>query len=314
MKTIRSILILLCCVSAYPSHGQDPGFSQYNSAPLYLNPGLAGSTGYIRTASAFGVFRSEWSGIYTNFYSSYDHYIRQIRGGAGLMYMNERAADGLFTSNRFDFVYAAHFNLFNEKLIIRPGIDIGYCRKKIDMEGLTFGDMIDPRRGFVYTTTEGTLTSSFIDLAAGLVFATKYVNGGFAMHHFTEPDQGLIGSSKLPVKYTVHLAGVIGSPDSSNAFSISPHAIFQQQRDFQSYLFGATARYDKYLLGLGCRNLDLIVLQAGFQNELLRVGYSYDLALEQLVGHSIGYHELTLSFNIRCKQKKRIAPFATIAF
>ena len=39
---------------------QDPQFSQFYAAPLYLNPGFAGTTPYIRAGANF---RSQWPSL-----------------------------------------------------------------------------------------------------------------------------------------------------------------------------------------------------------------------------------------------------------
>jgi type IX secretion system PorP/SprF family membrane protein len=315
MSTLRLSILLICIVCGLGVRAQDPALTQYNSAPLYLNPGFAGSNECGRAMASYRVQWYQLGGGYTTFYSSYDHYFEKLKGGIGLMYMNDISGYGVLNSNSFDLVYSANIKLFDNKLLIRPGIDIGYKMRKINYEGLTFGDMIDPRRGFTYTTQEQVADpkTSFFDLSSGVVFATKHLTGGIAMHHLTEPDEGFFGQSKLPIKYTMHAAGLIGAHDEPGKFSFSPHVLFQKQQDFQQLLAGLAVKYDKYLLGASYRNKDAFIIQAGFQSKRFRAGYSYDHTISGLRRATGGSHELAMSFNIFCKEKK-VAPVNMIAF
>lgn len=196
--------------------------------------------------------------------------------------------------------------------MIRPGIDIGYLYKSMNMDGITTG--MNPQTGQSYSNYTGTLTKNALDIGAGAVFITKHVYGGIAVHHLNEPDEGLIGKSKLPMKYTAHLAGIIGHPDSARMFSVSPHVLLVKQQDFQQLVAGVTAKYDKYLIGVAYRNGDSYILQAGFQNSHFRIGYSYDHTVSNLSGATAGSHEVTVSMNILYNQGKKIDPFNPVAF
>ena len=310
-------LLLACwiCISL-EGIAQDPHLTQYHSIPAYLNPGFTGSNGCGRAAAAY---RNQWpaiSGTFVNIHSSYEHYLHALRGGLGLSYMHDRAGEGTFITNRIELLYAAHLDLFDKKLQLRPGISLAYVNRNLNWGELTFGDMVDPRRGFVYTTAEqqGPLRRRYLDLSSGLVFQTRYVHGGAAVHHLTKPDEGFIGKSELPMKFTVHLAGMIGEPDSAKKLCFSPHVMFMKQQDFHQLLGGITAKYDKYILGIAYRNQDAIIAQAGFQTPLFRVSYSYDLTISKLSYATGGSHELTASFNILHRKDKKITPVRTIAF
>ena len=313
---LKKLLVAGLMLFSLHTFAQDPVLTQYHSVPSYLNPGFTGSNGCGRASAAY---RNQWPvipGQYITSLISYEHYLHKLRGGLGLNYMHDIAGEGLLTGNRLELTYAPHIELMKKKLIVRPGIGVAWGRKKADWSNLTFGDMIDPRRGFVYTTVEpgGRSHRDYFDLSAGMVASTKYVYGGVAVHHINQPDEGIIGKSKLPARYTVHVAGMIGEPGTARRFCISPHVMYMQQQDFSQFAGGVTAKYDKFILGVAYRHEDAAIVQAAFQNELFRVGYSYDHTISRLTTATGGSHELTTSFNIMYKKEKKVKPVRTIAF
>src|SRR5215211_467009 len=69
---------------------QDPQFSQFYAAPLYLNPALAGSTGQARAGINF---RNQWPAIDANFttLSAYfDYFIEDYRSAVGLIVTRDK--------------------------------------------------------------------------------------------------------------------------------------------------------------------------------------------------------------------------------
>jgi type IX secretion system PorP/SprF family membrane protein len=315
MKPLFISLSILCSLVGF---AQDAHFSQYNSAPLHLNPGFAGSNGCGRVTTGH---RIQWPGLpgsYVTTHVAYDHYLHAIRGGLGLSYYHDNAGYGTLFTDQADLIYASHLPVSIGKswLVIKPGVSAGYRRRKIDTNKLTFGSMIDPRGGFVYSANQDLHeTRHNLDLGAGLVIYSKHFHGGFAAHHLTGPDEGFIGKSKLPMKLTAHLAATFGNPDSSMKLSCSPHVLFMKQQDFQQLLAGVAVKFDKYILGFAYRSEDAYIVQAGFQMPLFRVGYSYDHIISKLTNIKTGgSHELMVSFNILHKKEKEITPLSFQAF
>jgi len=71
--------------------------------------------------------------------------------------------------------------------------------------------MIDARRGFVWNTNEivPAQNKTNLDFSAGLLGYSKRYFIGFSAHHITQPDEGLQGPSKLPMKITGHAGAII---------------------------------------------------------------------------------------------------------
>ena len=86
---MRVRCILAVCVTVILSFSgvkaQDPQFSQFYAAPLYLNPALTGSSQLTRVGINY---RNQWPSIPASFidYSFYaDHYFINANSGVGLL-------------------------------------------------------------------------------------------------------------------------------------------------------------------------------------------------------------------------------------
>ena len=82
MRFLVGIFLIMVAVSIpLDTKSQDPQFSQFYAAPLYLNPGFAGTTPYIRAGANF---RSQWPSLDANFttYSFYmDYFAEEYSSG-----------------------------------------------------------------------------------------------------------------------------------------------------------------------------------------------------------------------------------------
>jgi type IX secretion system PorP/SprF family membrane protein len=194
-------------------------------------------------------------------------------------------------------------------LAINAGIQVGYFQNTIDYSKLTFGDQIDERRGFVYKTNEislGSSTKSNIDISIGLLIYTSRFFGGIAVHHLTQPDEGFVGPSILPRKFTIHGgANLKFKNDLTGKFILSPTLLYMQQQDFQLLMPGITAKYKFISLGVSYRNEDAFIGTVAIQFKNFRLGYSYDYTVSKLTNLATGgTHEVGVSGFIKFKKKK----------
>lgn len=302
----KLILTLLSVIPALIGYSQDAHFSQYNNSRLNTNPAFTGSDSTLVIAANY---RLQWPNsvpyLAVNF--SMDKYIRVLRGGIGFSYLYDNQMQGTYIKTRIDFNYAAHFELFKHKLVLKPGIQIGYFQNSIDWSKLTYGDMIDERRGFVYNTNEipGSTNKSGVDLSAGLLLYNKSFFGGLAVHHINEPEEGFIGPAKLPVKITIH--GGVNlkfKKDSAGRFMLSPTLLYMQQQDFHMLMPGVVAKYKFISLGISYRSEDAFIGTLAFQTKYLRIGYSYDYTVSKLTNEVTGgAHEIGISGFLKSKKK-----------
>ena len=265
-------------------------------------------------------YRNEWpniSGKFITTAAAYDQRVDALRGGIGLMFVNDNAASTLSTT-RASLVYSYHLKV-TRKFNLNFGIEGSYYQKAVDWDKLTFGDMIDPRRGFVYQTSQIRKDEPVnnIDFSAGVVGYTENFYFGFAAHHLTSPDESLIDNveSPLPMKLTGHAGAIIplkgGSLYTDKDQSISPNILFVQQGSFTQINVGMYVKKGVLVGGVWYRNRDAFILTFGIESDLINVGYSYDLTMSQLSVISGGSHEISLGINFSCKPKKK--QFRTIS-
>jgi len=92
MKKTGLFIILLLVVRI--GFGQDPHFSQFYAAPLYLGPSFAGAGENTRIMTNY---RDQWPkmpGVFVTYSFSADHYMPDLNSGFGLFVMKDQAGDG----------------------------------------------------------------------------------------------------------------------------------------------------------------------------------------------------------------------------
>jgi type IX secretion system PorP/SprF family membrane protein len=306
-------LLLISCIAASDfAYAQDPQFSQFYANPLYLNPAFAGTGKCPRVNMNY---RNQWPGLTGTFVThsaSYDQHVDAISGGVGLIVTNDKAGEGTLNTTTASGIYSYQLPI-NRNTSLKVGAQATYMQKRVDWEKLTFGDMIDPRRGFIYGTNETPIREAVnvVDFSAGgLLFSQVYYVGA-AIHHLTEPNEALIksGSSPLPRKYTFHGGAVIPLDGRNGESSISPNLLYMRQQDFQQLLTGLYANKGPMVGGIWYRhafsNPDAMILLFGVQQDIFKFGYSYDITISKLGMRTYGAHEFSFGLQFYCKPKKK---------
>jgi len=304
---------------------QDPQYSQFYAAPLYLNPAFAGSTNQAR----FGInYRNQWPAIDANFttISAYfDTYIEDKNSGVGVMLTRDR--EGILGLQSMSLAAQYSYNLsLTEGLSFRPGVQLALYQRSVNFDKLTFGDQFDPATGDVINPTSaealGGGNKFFPDLSFGGLFYTPTAWLGIAAHHITQPNQSLIGEqSKLPMKISAHTGikfhfrpGVVGSGIYARPSerSIAPALQYRHQGEFDQMDIGTYLTLEPLIIGMwyrgvpfkkvnGFSNNESIVMLLGFTKkgakDILNIGYSYDFTISKLGSGSGGAHEFSLVYS-----------------
>lgn len=304
-KLYSYLMLLLSLMTLRSAIAQDAEFTQFYANPLYLNPALAGSNICPRVCINY---RNQWpaiSGTYVTTSASIDRFVYGIKSGIGILVMNDQAGGGTLRTTNFSAIYSKQIRITRE-FAINAGFQGTYGEKSIDWSKLTFGDQIHERRGFVYNTNELQERSkkSFADFSAGLVGFSKRFFIGAAVHHLTQPDEGLIGNSKLPVKFTGHAGAVLPVGGRDSEATISPNVLYQQQQDFRQLNLGVYFTKGALVAGLWYRNQDSFIVLLGVQKGIFKAGYSYDVTVSKLTNATAGSHELSIGFNFFCKKPR----------
>jgi type IX secretion system PorP/SprF family membrane protein len=312
----RLLFSTLLTLTSTSLMAQDLEFTQFYSNPIFLNPAMAGTNGCPRFAMNY---RHQWPALgdaYVSYAAAYDQYFDNINGGFGILLVNDRQAK---TINRTtgELMYSYHLRL-NRKWTALFGAKAGYSQKSLDPSRLSFGDQIDPRRGFIFATNDIINGGSrgYFDASAGAVVFNKSFNVGFAANHLNTPNESLInGESKLPMRFTGHASANIplgGRSRYKNSTTIMPSVLYSYQQGFQQLNIGTYIKYSQFTAGAYLRNRDAFILTVGISTDKFRLGYSYDVTVSKLNnGVSSGSHEISMNILVACK--KRPTSFRTIS-
>ncbi|SHH56492.1 type IX secretion system membrane protein, PorP/SprF family [Chryseolinea serpens] len=304
---------------------QDPQFSQFYAAPLYLNPGLAGATGQARAGINY---RNQWPAIDANFTTTsafFDYYIEDYKSSVGMIITRDREGLAGLRSLNIGLQYAYELQI-NENLGFRPGIQVSLYNRDINFGKLTFGDQYDPTTGqFLDKPTAEQFNTNFkktfVDLSMGGVFFTRTAWLGVSAWHLTQPNQSLIGeNTPLPLKLSVHggfkfylRQGATGKGiyAKKTERSIAPAFQYRHQGQFDQADFGLYFTASPIVLGAWYRgipfksvngfvNNESIVLLIGFTQlgakDAINIGYSFDYTVSKLGIGSGGAHEISLVY------------------
>ncbi len=323
-KSLRIFALVLTLTTVFTEDmlAQDPEFTQFYANPLYLNPAFAGAA---RCPRLVMNYRNQWPSLSGNFVTtsaSYDQHVETIQGGLGLIVMNDRAAQSTLNTTTFSGIYS-YQQAINRKFSIKAGLQATYLQKSLDWSKLTFGDMIDARKGFIYETQDiprgGTVNA--VDFSAGLLGYSDVFYAGVAVHHLNEPNESLIvGNSPLPMKFTAHAGAVIPieKKKRDGDAKLSPNVLYRRQGEFQQMNLGLYVNKGPLVAGLWFRGFlggnkyrDSFIATIGIQTDVVRFGYSYDVTISELTPSTGGSHEVSLGINFECRQKKK--KFRTIA-
>lgn len=312
MKQLYKLLTATVGVfaTALQLQAQDPEFTQFYANPLYLNPALAGNKICPRVNMSYRVQWPNVYGTYSTIGVSIDRLVHSVKGGVGLMVMQDRAAQGTLNTTGIGLIYAPTIPL-NKKSSISFAIQAGWWQKAVNWGKLTFGDMIDAQRGNIFSTNElppeNAVVGNF-DLAAGMVFTAKHVFVGGAVHHILQQNESFLGgTSPLPRKYTFHAGANI--PVSKSRYEsetyISPNVMYRQQGDFRQLNIGMYFKKNALVGGLWYRGNDAFIMLLGVEAGHVRLGYSYDVTVSKLTNATAGSHEITLGYQLSCKMPSK---------
>jgi type IX secretion system PorP/SprF family membrane protein len=311
MKKELTSTFLFCSLLLFSAQifAQDPTFTQFYANPLYLNPAFAGSHGCPRFSLNY---RNEWprlSANYVTYSASYDQYSKNISGGIGVLATHDQQGVGTITTSMLGLIYSYHLQL-GRKWKMMFGARASWYQKSLDWSKCTFGDMIDPRRGFIYATGDVQRGGSrgFFDASAGALVFNKHFFAGASWHHMNRPNESMIiGNSPLPWRFTGHLGAEIrlgAKSKYSDPTSIMPNIIYQYQNGFQELNVGTYIKYGSFNAGVWYRNRDAFILTVGINTGKFKIGYSYDVTVSTLNNNTTrGSHEISMGLNLTCKKK-----------
>ncbi len=307
----RFFLILVFTLIIYgvnDASGQDPVFSQFYAAPIYLNPAFAGSTNCSRAVFNYRMVRSIENLHTANF--SYDRFVDRLNGGVGLIATTDQT-NMLFSRNSIHGMYAYHLRVTSD-FSINFGMQAGYILNNVKWNKFVFPDPSE-------SEPDNTWQHS-MDFAAGILFYSDRFYGGVSAHHLHEPDMSIMdeGNAYLPMKLTGHL-GMYFEPGSGDPrrrdqpeYYFSPNLVYQHQGDHNHLSAGMYFGIKPVMLGVWYRHWfdhnglipnNFLVALVGINMGDYRIGLSYDVSTTGLSGDIYTALELSMAFRFNCHQR-----------
>lgn len=317
MKVFRNITIVLFLITICLSvSAQDPQFSQYYEAPLYLNPGFTGITPQHRIAANH---RIQWPSLpkaFSTYALSYDVFVNELRSGFGLLMTTDKMGSAGWRTTTVGLLYSYKVKL-SDKVVFSPGLYFGYGSNGLDRtkirvgNGLTYGDHD------AYAPVDPALNSignqSYFDFGTGFLFYSKKVWLGTSFSHMNKPNLSVLNDvSRLPMKTTIHAGARLslnpGLRGEKRGHYLTPSAIYRIQGESFSQLdVGLNYHIDPISVGVWYRGKpfdktiinsvaqDAMILTLGLYFNTISVGYSYDFTVSEMETASGGAHELSLA-------------------
>ncbi len=298
MRAITIVMLISAAVGT--TRAQDAHFSQYDAAPVLLNPALTG----MYEGADFRMncnLRSQWGRLNSNFLTTAFSYDAAINGqyGAGF-YLSNYDMAGLMKTLEAGLSGAYNVSGKNAKHTLSVGLKAGIIYKKVNDADLLYD--LQYNEGYFDSElpsgeTVVKQTRLMPELALGIAYrsihADRLLNpfGSFAVHHITTPDETIFRVAKhdLPIRWTLQ-GGV--SVKVTDELRLSPMGLFQLQNKDREITAGMMGDFAlggsaySVVFGGSYRYSDAIIGHAGLKhrNNVYRV--SYDVTTSKLGEYS----------------------------
>jgi type IX secretion system PorP/SprF family membrane protein len=281
------------------SFAQDPVFYSSNLTHLYNNPAMSGLN---KSFSLDIAYRNQWPNLSGNYVSSVTAVNQYLGKGNGISIQ-------VFTDNSAGTLFKREVDLGYSKTItigeghhLTAGVQMAFFQKRIDIDKLTFGDMIDPRTGFVYPGQQFERTViNAVDAHAGLLYYSKFMYASFSTKHLLQPNESFMaGESKLPMLIFGELGGKIEVKD----VRFVPYVRHRMQQSFNMTQGGLKVQYKGWFVEGGIQNESTFYAGLGYLGDHVKAGYnlvSYRSFFSS--SHSVA-HEVFLGMNLNLFKKE----------
>jgi type IX secretion system PorP/SprF family membrane protein len=319
----NTIITTICLISLITGlKAQDIHFSQFNNAPMMLNPALTGAFNGNHRVTAN--YKHQWYDIekaYQTYGLSYDLGLlrNSSRGGflgLGLQFYNDVA--GLHKMGLMQENISVSYHLpVSKNHLISAGILGGFSQRRISDEHMQWASQYDPSYsdGFNPALTPGEPAAfgnmNFGDFSAGILWNyskpstapsennAKRVQLGLAVYHINRPKQTYydVLDKKMFMKMAVHATSYIGFWNTGLA--LIPSAVWYHQGPSNEILAGTllriglsdnstigTSRETALAFGGYYRVNDAVIAAAQLEIHSFLLSFSYDVNISDLSGAS----------------------------
>lgn len=310
----RLLILFFLCLQCTWSFAQDPSFTQYYSAPLYLNPAFAGTTNQHRAAVNY---RNHWASLpraFVTYAFTYDYNIKRSNSNIGVLFSTDRAGSASLQSTTVAGIYSYSIPL-TDGIRVTPALQIGYVTQSLDFSKLVFGDQLqfgNPDAPSSDPSLRNLGSVNHFDFSSGIVIYDRRMWAGLSIHHLNRPNQSMLEEeSVLPMRISAHAGYKIplklGPMKSGISSSLNPSFNYRHQGKFNQLDVGVNYYYRMLMLGVWYKGLplqqdmpktinhDALAISFGMSMHNLIFGYSYDMTVSKLNPVSTGgSHEVAL--------------------
>lgn len=336
---LKHIAVLIAVLAMVSGRSQDTHFSQYNYAPLQLNPALAGLNNCDYRVAA--IARTQWSTVdgigngYNTVGASADFAVGKVTkvnsfAGIGISLSSDISGATSYNTNRADITAAYHFMLDRRgNSSFSAGLQFAFNHRGFSANKSTYDDQYNPVTGTYDPTRPGEVFARtnmiYLDAGVGLLYSQYFKQRrhnfyiGLAVNHVNQPNiswssTGLFnntGNDRLYAKVTFHGGATI---QLAEKLWLMPSYMFLFQGPSQQYNFGSLVRIKLgnsistsfFYAGAQFRApLDAVILQARMDYKGFSVGFSYDINVSKLIpaSQTVGAPELAIMYT-GCSRKK----------
>ena len=314
--------IIFLGVTTLIGNAQDPHYSQFQAAPLVVNPAYTGMfEGQWRFMSNY---RSQYGNLVAPFVTTTIAMDTKIGGAegsgenpfnVGMQFMNDRTMLGIFSSNYITGTASYQVKLDKDRnKTLGLGLAGTYGSRHIDFNSVDF-DAQFTSGGFDRSLPTGETVlqnmKSFISVGAGLLFAAEgkegrsYLELGVSGYNLNEPKQTVLQDDRqfIPRRYAALITyKKMLNDDALIAF----RALYQQQSTVKYTIVNVSAARllsmegtDMVGLGAWYRTGEGISPYVFLEYSNMQIGFSYDIATNRFRVGANPARSFEMSFQLR---------------
>jgi len=318
---LKLLCLLVVLINVAVLYGQDPQFSQFYAAPLYMGPSFAGSNGETRLILNY---RDQWpkmTGNYVTYALSVDHFLSKYNSGVGLLLFRDEEAGGLVNTNDIGVNYNYSFNV-SRKWKLSPGIQVYNYSRKINYNKLVFSDQISRDNISSVSVEKERLATlkqvNHLDVTTSLLAYSDKIWAGFTFDHMLSMNHSFKDEDKyVPLCLSLYGGGkyfLSSRMRSKKEESITGAFNFMCQGSYKYLDLGAYYTKSPMQFGLWYRgipvfsdnpNVGAITLQFGYRYNNVVFGYSYDYTMSKLMARTGGAHEVSFAVDMKTDSRRK---------
>ncbi len=314
---ISGLCTLSMLLLPFVLQSQDPFFSQFFNAPVYLNSGFAGISEQYMAAvnyrNEYPLFADPLS-VYSSYSFSLDKFFTRYNSGIGLIFYGNQGGNGLISQTGGSILYSYRVHLGGQHYV-RGGMEIGGISRRYGWKDFLFPDQLeglvrDEGAGPTNELPPGSYNQTKLDLSFGVLFHHPNYFAGISWKHLNTPDLSILHirpeesrNNSLPIRWSLQ-GGYKWNINETKRFPsfISANIVYVQQGPLRQLNMTGIYKFSKVFAGVGYRyafqNFDAAIFSFGWMTGRMTAAYSFDFTLSRFGIANGGSHELAVRYGI----------------